>query len=420
MREAEKLGQKSLISCLVDLARERPLALAAWMFGFFLVLQFAQLDLRYAMTHGDWRSSVGTLIGRDFVNVFTAGHLAADRSLSIVYDVAAYQNYQLALFDGRVLRHNYSYTPVSFLYAWFFALTPYVLSYILWIGLTGAAFVIAARPYLRDAGLPGWLAVMTPAALLNVWAGHYGFLFGALWLGAWAQLDRRPRLAGVLVGLLIVKPHLAILMPLLLAARGAWRAFFYAGLTVAVLIAISGLTFGWQLWADYVTDTLFLQAAMVERTGDVFLRIMPTAYPAFRLAGLAPPAAWLLQAVCAVCAMGALLRWMPQDPRRAGLAAATATFLVLPYAFNYDMTIVGIAAVILLHRAPEDAPVQRLTAALVLILPAVVFFTNAMGLPIAPPLLLLLLGGLLGRRWHVTNHAEREGSQPILAEQRPA
>lgn len=404
----------------MDLVREKPLVLAAWMFGFFLVLQFAQLDVRYALTHGDLRSSVGTLIGRDFVNVFTAGHLAADRSLSIVYDVEAYQKYQLALFDGRVLRHNYSYTPVSFLYAWFFALTPYVLAYILWIGLTGAAFVIAARPYLRDAGLPTWLAVVTPAALLNVWAGHYGFLFGALWLGAWTQLDKRPRLAGVLVGLLIVKPHLAILMPLLLAARGAWRAFFYAGLTVVVLIAMSGLTFGWRLWADYVTDTLFLQVAMVERTEDVFLRIMPTAYPALRLAELAPPAAWLLQGVCAACAIGALLRWMPQDPRRAGLAAATATFLVLPYAFNYDMTIIGIAAVILLHRAPDDAPVQRLAAALALILPAVVFFTNAMALPIAPPLLLLLLGGLLGGRSLVAKDADRDGSQTLVAEQRPA
>lgn len=412
MRVAEEFGQRSLISSLGCLVRERPLALAAWLFGFILVLQFAQLDVRYALAHGGWQSSFGALIGRDFVNVFTAGHLVADRGLSIVYDVEAYRNYQLALFDGRVLRHNYSYTPISFFYVWFFALTPYLLSYILWIGLTGAAFVIAARPYLKDAGLPAWLAVLTPAALLNVWAGHYAFLFGALWLAAWSQLESRPRLAGVLVGLLIVKPHLAILMPLLLAARGAWRTFLYAGITVAGLIAASGLTFGWQLWADYLTDTLFLQAEMVDRTEEAFLRIMTTAYPTFRLAGLVPAAAWLLQAAFAACAIGALLRWMPRDPRRAGLAAATATFLVLPYAFNYDMTIVGIAAVILLHRTPENAPVQRLAAALVLMLPAAVFFTNAMAMPIAPPLLLLLLGGLLARR--------SEASAALVSQERQA
>ena len=389
-------------SALLGLAREKPLVLAAWLFAFILVLQFAQIDVRYALMHGGWQASPGTLIGRDFANVFTAGHLFFDGGLATIYDVDAYQRYQAALFEGRVGGHNYSYTPVSFLYVWMFALLPYGLSCILWTGLTGAAFLLAARPYLRDAGLPAWLAVITPAALLNVWAGHYGFLFGALWLGAWSLIDKRPKLAGVLVGLLIVKPHLAILMPLLLAARGAWRTFLFAAITVVGLIVSSGLVFGWQLWADYVTDTIFHQAAMLDRTEEDFLRIMPTAYPAFRFAGLVPVAAWLLQAACAIGAIGAMLRWMPRDPRLAGLAAATATFLVLPYAFNYDMTIVGIAAVILLHRAPEDAPVPPIAAALVLMLPAAVLFTNLIAMPIAPPLLLLLLGGLLARQSRAT------------------
>ena len=387
-----------LPAALLGLAREKPLALAAWLFGFALVFQFGSNDVRYALQHGAWQASPGTLVGRDFVNMFTAGQMMFDRGLAGIYDVATYQAYQAALFDGRVLGHNYSYTPVSFFYVWLFALPPYPAAYVLWIGLTGAAFTFAARPYLRGSGLPTWLAVMTPAALLNVWAGHYGFLFGALWLGAWSLLDSRPRLAGVLVGLMIVKPHLAVMMPLILGARGAWRSFFAAAITVIALIVSSGTLFGWQLWADYVSDTILLQATMVDQTDQFFLRMMPTPYPAFRLAGLVPAAAWLLQATCAVCAIGALMRWMPSDPRLAGLATATATFLVLPYAFNYDMTIVGIAAVILLHRAPADAPVPRIAAALTLMVPAAVVFTNGMAMPIAPPLLLLLLGGLLARQ----------------------
>ena len=389
-------------AALLRLAREWPFALTTWVLAFVLVLQFAQIDVRYALTHGNWQASPGTLIGRDFANVFTAGHLLFEGGLATIYDVDAYQRYQAALFEGRVGGHNYSYTPVSFFYVWLFALLPYGLSYILWTGLTGAAFLLAARPYLRDAGLPSWLAVITPAALLNVWAGHYGFLFGALWLGAWSLIDHRPKLAGLLVGLLIVKPHLAILMPLLLAARGAWRTFLVAASTVVCLIICSGLAFGWQLWADYFTDTILHQAAMVDQTEGVFLWMMPTAYPGFRFSGLAPGAAWLLQSACALGAIGAMLRWMPRDPRLAGLAAATATFLVLPYAFNYDMTIIGLAAVILLHRAPNDAYAERVTAGLVLLLPAVVVFSNQAGLPIAPPLLLLLLGSLLARRSEVS------------------
>lgn len=387
--------QSTGLAALPGLMREKPLVLVAWLFAFALVYQFASNDIHYVLAHGAWQASPGTLVGRDFVNMFSAGHMMFDRGLTGIYDVNAYQAYQSALFDGRVAGHNYSYTPVSFFYVWLFALPPYPVAYLLWTGLTGAAFAFAARPYLRDAGLPTWLAVLTPAALLNVWAGHYGFLFGALWLGAWSLLDRRPRLAGVLVGLMIVKPHLAILMPLMLAARGEWRTFFAAMITVVALIVSSGLLFGWQLWADYVSETILFQAAMVDQTEQFFLRMMPTAYPGFRLAGLVPAAAWLLQAACAVGAVGAVLRWMPRDPRLSGLAAAAATFLVLPYAFNYDMTIVGVAAVILLHRAPKDEPLTRIVAALALLLPAVVVFTSALAMPIAPILLMLLLGGLL-------------------------
>ncbi|NUS99689.1 MAG: DUF2029 domain-containing protein [Sphingomonas sp.] len=382
----------------MDLARDRPLVLAAWLFGFVLVFQFAAFDIRYAITNGHGQSSLSTMIGRDFVNVFTAGHLTFDRGLATIYDVDAYRAYQLALFDGRVLEHNYSYTPVSFFYVWLFALPPYFVSYLLWIGLTGAAFALAARPYLREAGLPALVAVITPAAAMNVWAGHYGFLFGALWLAVWSILETRPRLAGVLVGLMIVKPHLAILMPLLLAARGAWRTFFTAAATVIFLVAASGFSFGWDLWRTYFTDTLFFQAVMVDHTGGFFLRMMPTAYPVFRLAGLGPVGAWALQAGFAVVAIGALLRWMPRDPKLAGLAGATATFLVLPYAFNYDMTVVGVAAAILLHKAPNDAALRRVSSALALLLPAAVIYTNHLGIAVAPFLLLLMLGGLLPRR----------------------
>ena len=56
---------------------------------------------------------------------------------------------------------------------------------------------------------------------------------------------------------------------------------------------------------------------------------------------------------------------MPHDPMKAGLATATATFLVLPYAFDYDLTVVGIAALIDLKRTDYSATsIQRSTGLL--------------------------------------------------------
>ncbi len=162
--------------------------------------------------------------GRDFVNVYTSGALTLNHRLDILYDVDAYRAYQLGLFHQSLHDHNYSYPPVTLLYTWVFALLPYPLALVAWLGGTGALFVRAARPYLARAGLSAWLALIAPASIVNLWAGHYGFLVGALWLAAWHHLPRRPVLAGVLIGLMVVKPHLAVLAPLVLLRRGEWRA----------------------------------------------------------------------------------------------------------------------------------------------------------------------------------------------------
>ena len=64
---------------------------------------------------------------------------------------------------------------------------------------------------------------------------------------------------------MIVKPHLAILMPLLLARRGAWTAFASAALTVAGAVVVSGLLFGFEPWARFPGDTQLHEPARQDR-----------------------------------------------------------------------------------------------------------------------------------------------------------
>ena len=378
---------------IVGSLREHPVVALAWGLGLALSLFYFLVDFRTAWQLGSLTVGDGTLIGRDFVNVYSAGRLVLEGRFALPYDVGAYSAFQLALFDGAVLQHNYSYSPVSFLYVWFFGLFPYPLACALWVALTGGAFLLAARPYLAQAGLPAWAALLIPAAAINVWAGHYGFLTGALWLGAWRLVDERPRTAGLLVGLMIVKPHLAILMPLLLARRGAWTAFASAALTVAAAVLVSALLFGIEPWTRFIGETLGYQAAMVDDTGRFFVKMMPTLAPSLFLAGVPAPLGWAVQIAVAAAAAAALWRLMPGDPLRAGLAGGCATFLVLPYAFVYDMAVVGIAALLVLHRCQwvRERPAYLAVAAIAFLLPVLTMFFNASGLPVAP----LFVAGLL-------------------------
>ena len=66
--------QSTGLAALPGLMREKPLVLVAWLFAFALVYQFASNDIHYVLAHGAWQASPGTLVGRDFVNMFSAGH----------------------------------------------------------------------------------------------------------------------------------------------------------------------------------------------------------------------------------------------------------------------------------------------------------------------------------------------------------
>lgn len=74
--------------------------------------------------------------------------------------------------------------------------------------------------------------------------------------------------------------------------------------------------------------------------------------------------------------------------RPLALLAATATFLVLPYAFNYDLTVVSLAAVATMSR--DMGPVDRRLAAVGFLSPQLGMLLAMFGLPVMP----LMLAGL--------------------------
>lgn len=375
-----------------------PIWRMAWLCALFLAAMLFVQDAQVTR-FTPWASIGGAAVwGRDFVNVYTAGTLVLEDRIGLLYDLDLYRAYQDALFAGALKDHNYSYPPPTLLYAWLFALLPYGAALAAWLGLTGAAFAAAARPYLRDAGLPAWLALVAPATLLNLWAGHYGLLIGALWLGAFHLLPRRPALAGMLIGLMLVKPHLAVLAPLILVRRGDWTAFAAAAATVAGLVLASLLAFGLEPWRLYLTVTVGVQSAMVDDVGTFFLTMMPTVMPTAAAFGLPPAAALTLQLASAGLAIAALLRFLPEDSRGAGLAGGVATFLVLPYAFNYDMTVAGLAGLIAFSRLRRDESlVAGLLLLLAFLLPLIVRSFGFLAMPGPPLILAALLAALLRR-----------------------
>lgn len=363
-----------------------------WIAGSFLVLL---LFLRDISVFADGRIADQTVWGRDFVNVWTGGTLLNAGKSGLLFDLPAYQQFQQSIF-GPLNPHNYSYPPVSYPIAQFLALFPYPVALAIWTAATGALFLYAARPWWPAGGANIWLAVLTPAALLNIWAGHYGFLAGALFLLGWQRIDARPVQAGMFFGLMLIKPHLAVLIPFALMLRGQWTAIVSAALTSAALIVISALIYGWDGWTGFVLRTSAVQAGMID-AGAAFYGLMSTS---FMTAALRVTGSWVVAAIgqllLAGLAVGGLVAAVRRGctTRQLALLTATATFLLLPYAFAYDLTVVAIAALTVAMSGEADVRSQR-WAAVAVAAPTFGMVAAMVGVPVMPLMLALLYAAQL-------------------------
>ena len=290
----------------------------------------------------DFRSfEINVIVGRDFSNMWTAGRMALSGDAAYAFDV---NTFRLELFDrlGLLSLQNFSYPPHVFFVDALFALPSYWVALILWNAFGALVFILAARPYLPQ-GFPPVLAALTPAATICMWAGQFGLLVGALWLIVYRFCDRKPVQAGLAAAALTIKPHLGLLIAALLVTRR--KALVTAILATSVLVVASGLAFGWYSWASFLFDTTRDQADILTRTKDDFyFSMMPTVLPA--VGGGWPGIAAQIASAIFACSQLWRIRRLP--PVELAFPCASATFLILPYAFNYDMTVVALGFAILL------------------------------------------------------------------------
>jgi hypothetical protein len=177
-----------------------------------------------------------------------------------------------------------------------------------------------------------------PAVFVNFTHGQNGFLTAALIGGAMVLLDRRPIVAGVLIGLLAYKPQFGILIPLILIATGRWRTFAAAAATVATLIAASTAIFGVDVWPAFVENMRYTNAAIVDGGGPGWEKIQ-SLYAALRHLGAGGEVAMAAQSALAF-GIGAGLVWLwrgDADHRVKAAALIAGSLMATPYALDYDM-----------------------------------------------------------------------------------
>jgi alpha-1,2-mannosyltransferase len=281
----------------------------------------------------------------DFVSFYAAGKLALAGTPALAYDQAAhFVAEQRFMVEGAPYQYFF-YPPVVLMLFAPLALLPYYVAFYAFEFATLAAFLFTIRQILRE---PDWAwagpALAFPAVFWTLGLGQNAFLTATLFGGFTLLVDRRPALAGMLLGALCYKPHFGLLAPVALLAGGRWRAFLAAGATVAGLTGVSVILFGVETWRAFLTA--FAGSDAVYASGRIDYAGIVTPFGAARLLGFDPSVSYLAQSfVTGAMVVSVGVVWW-RCPNR-NLRAATllsATLLAVPLALLYDRLLLLVAS----------------------------------------------------------------------------
>lgn len=309
--------------------------------------------------------------GDDFINYWSGAFLAWHGQVADIYDPAAFHAFEQSVVGAPIQSYHYSYPPVLLLLTAPLAFVPYVPGLVLWLLSGWYAFYRSLKLAMPGRGAL-LLALSAPAVFINAIGGQNGTFTAALFGFGLGLLEKRPVLAGGLLGLLIYKPQLGLLVPVALLAGRHGRAFLSAALTAATLLAVSVLWAGLDIWADYLRNLGVLRQIILEDGTGVWHRFVSVFVAARRL-GAPVELAYAVQALTGAVALiaVALVWWRKDTPLQVKSAVLLAgTCLATPYLQDYDL-VFGALIVSWLWHAPVAAPERALpyAAGLLLILP---------------------------------------------------
>jgi len=227
-----------------------------------------------------------------------------------------------------------------------FTVLPFQWAYLLWSAVLVLALTVTwllASPghgrsrVLYLVAAIGWLPVIYGLQL-----GQPGMLIALGVAACYALLQRdREVAAGAVLGVMVVKPQLAILVPAALLVTGRWRAFAAATVVLAILVALSALALGGGGVAAYEQRLSFASTVPVNQAQT-----------------LAPwignlPVTRAVQVLIALWALGLAYRLRARGPGLVIAVALVGGLAAGPYVHYDDLTMLGLAGWLYLRSSKQ-------------------------------------------------------------------
>ena len=316
----------------------------------------------------------------DHIAFWAAGRLANDGAAAEAYDRAALTAVQATGlgFDYRG-EMPWFYSPLTQILSQPFALLSPAWSLILWGAAGLAAFLYVAWRICPDP-LALIAAAATGPVFSTLFTGQIGLFIAAILGLSLLSLTRdlAGRSGGARTGfwmaLLLLKPQIALALPVTLAATGRWRAVLTAVLAGAALIAVSLALQGAEGWIAFATTlTGASDYFMTGGSAEFFWVRYANVYGAARANGVPLWPAALAQGVVIAAALAAAITAMRSrhaPPAAIAAIIAYACVAASPRIFGFDLPLLALGALFQARAAMQigwgrgEAAVLILAAAL--------------------------------------------------------
>ena len=301
----------------------------------------------------------------DFSNLWAGSRMALEGKADLLFDVDAYRRELDAIYGVKLPDQEWSYPPSILLIGVPLAYLPIGAAFALWSAGTLFLFHLALRSF-RLPAIAHCLVLLGPAIWSNQMFGQNGALTAALLLAGLLNAPTRPVLAGILIGLLTLKPHLGILLPFCLLASRNYTAIVSATVTALTMVVLTGLLFGFEVWTLFFTETRALMTWIMEAPyPQAYHTHVATVFVTMRSLGASVSGAYMVQlAVTGLAIVAVWILWRPGDGLdHLSRVCMTSVFVIVatPYGYTHDTAALYLAIAWFFLRDPKPfLPVHAL------------------------------------------------------------
>lgn len=275
-----------------------------------------------------------TPTGVDFISFWSAGRFVLLGVPAAAYDIQLHHLMEQSAVM-RVWMIPFPYPPPFLALVTPFALPAFPIGFILWVTVTAIFYAFAAS---RLAPLN--YAFGNAPTCIGSMIGQSGFLMCGIFMLGVSLISSAPFTAGAVLGLMLLKPQLALLLPVAMLAGREWRVIAGAMVSAILVLTLGLILFGveayrafWNILPNYVAYVRDNRLPWYE---------LASPFVVARSAGVPQSAALAIHALIAASATALTARawWLKLDERVPILAAAT--LLISPYVFTYDCLLIAV------------------------------------------------------------------------------